>query len=110
MADQPNTMTTRRDFIKTTGAIAATSALAGVILPHVHAAEGNTLQIALIGCGGRGTGAAGNALSTIKKGPITLSAMVDVFEHRLQTSYDTIKKQAGDLVDVPKDKRFIGFD
>ena len=92
MSTTPNSVTSRRDFIKTTGAIAATSALAGVVLPHVHAAENNTLQIALIGCGGRGTGAAGNALST-RKGPVTLSAMVDVFEDRLKLSHDTLKKQ-----------------
>src|SRR5882672_3828353 len=110
MSNTHNPVTTRRNFIKTTGTLAASSALAGVVLPHVHAAENNTLQIALVGCGGRGTGAAGNALSTIKKGPVTLTAMVDVFENRLETSYETIKKESGDLVDVPKDKRFIGFD
>ena len=102
-------LTTRRAFIKTSGKIAAVSALAGVAIPHVHAAENNTIQIALIGCGGRGTGAAGNALTT-KKGPVTLTAMVDVFENRMNTSYDTLKGKFGDLVDVPKDKRFIGFD
>src|SRR5688572_21560876 len=102
-------VTSRRDFIKTTGKIAAASAFAGMVVPHVHGAEGGTLQIALVGAGGRGTGAAGNALST-KKGPVTLSAIVDVFENRLENSYDTIKKKFGDLVDVPKDKRFIGFD
>src|SRR5436190_1698355 len=104
-----NPPTTRRTFIKNTGRFAAVSALAGVALPHVHAAENNTIQIALIGCGGRGTGAAGNALST-KKGPVTLSAMVDVFENRLESSYETLKSKFGDLVDVPKDKRLIGFD
>src|SRR5262245_32025089 len=109
MSKTHHSVTTRRHFLKTTGTIAATSALAGVVLPHVHAAENNTLQIALIGCGGRGTGAAGNALST-KKGPVVLSAMVDVFENRLESSYDTLKKEYKDLVDVPKDKRFIGFD
>jgi predicted dehydrogenase len=101
--------TSRRTFIKNTGKIAAVSALAGVALPHVHGAESGTIQIALVGCGGRGTGAAGNALST-KKGPVSLTAMVDVFENRLASSYDTIKKQFGDLVDVPNDKKFIGFD
>src|SRR5262245_17196779 len=110
MANPSNSMTSRRDFIKTTGTLAATSALAGVLLPHVHAAEANSLQIGLVGCGGRGTGAAGNALTTIKKGPISLTAMADVFENRLDNSYNTIKKQFRDLVDVPKDKQFIGFD
>ncbi|HXJ55896.1 MAG TPA: Gfo/Idh/MocA family oxidoreductase, partial [Verrucomicrobiae bacterium] len=109
MSNTEPSVTSRRHFLKTTGTIAATSALAGVALPHVHAAENNTLQIALVGCGGRGTGAAGNALTT-KKGPVSLTAMVDVFENRLEPSYDTIKKEHGDLVDVPKDKRFIGFD
>ena len=48
------------------------------MVPHVHAAEDNTIRVALIGCGGRGTGAAANALST-KSGPIKLVAMADVF-------------------------------
>src|SRR6185436_7253574 len=109
MSNTHQSVTTRRDFIKTTGTIAATSALAGVVLPHVHAAESNTIQIALVGCGGRGTGAAGNALST-KKGPVTLTAMVDVFQDRLDLSYDTLKNKFGDLVDVPRDKRLIGFE
>src|SRR2546430_2637483 len=59
-----NPQSSRREFIKTTGRIAAVSALAGVTLPQVHAASSDTIQIALIGCGGRGTGAAENALST----------------------------------------------
>ena len=107
MPNPRNTMSTRRDFIKTTGTI---SALAGVMLPHVHAAAGGTIQVALIGAGGRGTGAAANALATIKRGPITLNAMVDVFESKLDNSYRQIKREHGDLVDVPKDKQFIGFD
>jgi len=99
---------TRRPFLKNTGRIAAASALAGVAIPHVHAAPNNTTQIALIGCGGRGTGAVGNALSTTG-GPVTLAAMADVFEHRLSGSYDALKKQFRDIVDVPQDKKFIGF-
>ena len=109
MNEANSQLTTRRDFIKTSGKIVTASALAGIAIPHVHAAENNTIQIALIGCGGRGTGAAGNALTT-KKGPVTLTTMVDVFENRLNSSYDTLKNKFGDLVDVPKDKRFIGFD
>src|SRR5687767_15918693 len=90
-------VTSRRDFIKTSGKIAAASAFAGMVVPHVHGAEGGTLQIALVGAGGRGTGAAGNALTT-KKGPVTLSAMADVFENRLENSYQAVKKEYGDLV------------
>src|SRR5437016_14429343 len=86
----PISQTSRREFIKNTGKIAAASALAGVAIPHVHAAENNTIQVALIGCGGRGTGAASDALS-VKNGPIKLVAMADVFENRLKVSYDVIK-------------------
>jgi predicted dehydrogenase len=100
---------TRREFLKTTGKIAAVSALAGMAIPHVYAAENNTIQIALIGCGGRGTGAADNALST-KKGPMKLVAMADVFQNRLNDSYANLSRAHADTVDVPKDRQFIGFD
>ncbi len=101
--------TSRREFLKSTSRLAAASALAGVALPHVHAAESNTLQVALVGCGGRGSGAAAQALST-KGGPIVLAAMADVFEDRLAGSYKGLKDKFGDRVDVPPDKKFIGFD
>ena len=109
MNNTENHSTSRRQFIKSTSQFAAVSALAGVALPHVHAAEKNSLDVALVGCGGRGTGAAGNVLST-KGGPISLAAMADVFDSRLKLSYQTIKKQHGDSVDVPEDKKYIGFD
>jgi predicted dehydrogenase len=109
MNETSNSLTTRRDFIKTTGRLAAVSALAGVALPHVHAAGSGLIQVALIGCGGRGTGAAANAL-TAKGGPLKLVAMADVFEDRLSGSYDTITRQCGDGVAVPPERRFIGFD
>ncbi len=107
----PNTDsgTSRREFLKTTGRLAAASALAGVVIPHVHAAENNTIQIALIGCGGRGGGAANNALS-VRTGPTKLVAMADVFEHRLAGTYAALKGAQPDKVDVPPDRRFIGFD
>jgi predicted dehydrogenase len=85
------------------------SALAGLALPGVHAAENNTIQVALVGCGGRGTGAAGDALST-KFGPTKLVAMADVFNDRLTSSYDSVKKGWADKVDVPQDRKFIGLD
>ena len=101
---------TRRELIQTSGKIAAASALAGVAVPHVHAAENNTIQVALVGCGGRGTGAAANALS-VKSGPIKLVAMADVFADRLDASYKSIMKRLdASKVDVPEDRQFIGFD
>src|SRR5437867_8839694 len=82
MSEPANTVSSRREFLKTSGKFAAASALAGVAIPHVHAADSQTINIALVGCGGRGSGAVGNALST-KGGPIKLVAMADVFEHKL---------------------------
>src|SRR5262249_37983744 len=73
----------RRDLLKNAGRVAAASALAGVTLPAVHAGENHTLRIALVGCGGRGTGAAINALAS-PQGPCQLVAMADVFPDRLQ--------------------------
>lgn len=109
MNETSNSLTTRREFIKTTGRIAAASALAGVALPHVHAAGSELIQVALVGCGGRGTGAANNALAT-QAGPVKLVAMADVFEKKLSDSYDGVKNEKKDLVDVPQDRKFIGFD
>ena len=103
-----NNLTNRRDFLKTTGKLAAVSALAGVAIPNVHAAGDETIQVALIGCGGRGTGAAANALS-VQNGPIKLVAMADVFEDRLSKSYDALQKDFGARMDVA-DRKFIGFD
>jgi predicted dehydrogenase len=85
------------------------SALAGVAIPHVHAGEVNTIQVALVGCGGRGTGAATNALST-KSGPIKLVAMADVFPEKLSKSHHTISDAFGDQVEVPESRKFVGFD
>lgn len=101
----------RRDFLKQSGRYAAVSALAGIALPHVHAAGSDLIQVALVGCGGRGTGAAGQALSTTS-GPIKLVAMADVFDHRLASSHDRLTKQFPDQakMDVPPDRRFIGLD
>src|ERR1044071_7059629 len=100
--------TSRREVLKDAGKLAAVSALAGATLPFVHAAENNTIQVALIGCGGRGTGAAENALS-VKHGPIKLVAMADVFPDPLKSSFNGLSRKFGDKVQVPEDQKFIGF-
>ena len=79
----------RRHFLKTTSA-AGLGLAGGLHLTNTaSAAEGDTLKIALIGCGGRGTGAASQALNT---GNVKLVAMADAFEGRLQSSLDILKK------------------
>jgi predicted dehydrogenase len=95
--------------MKTTGQIAAASALAGVAIPSLRAAGSDTIQVVLIGCGGRGGGAALNAMAT-GGGAIKLVAMADAYEHRLKSSYESLSKQLGNQMEVPKDRQFIGFD
>ena len=116
--------TTRREFLKTSGKAMAGAALTAAIARPGYTAEANTIQVALVGCGGRGTGAAANALAT-SSGPIKLVAMADVFRERLTRSYDALAsaatKTAGSAdawvmgfkasqVEVPPERRFLGFD
>ena len=99
----------RREFLKNTGRIAAASALAAGAVPRIYAAQNNTIKVALVGCGGRGTGAASNALS-VKNGPMRLVAMADIFENRLARSFKSLTDRHSRQVDVSEGRRFIGFD
>lgn len=103
--------TSRREFLKTSSKLVAAGALAGVSLPHVHAQGSDVIRVALVGCGGRGGGAAGNALS-VKKGSVKLAAMADVFADKQNNCLRTLKGQEGikDDVDVTDDTKFLGFD
>ncbi|MFN3485181.1 MAG: Gfo/Idh/MocA family oxidoreductase [Planctomycetota bacterium] len=101
----------RRRFLKTAGSVAAASALPGASIPYVHPAGDEEVQAALIGCGGRGTGAAMDALSTQSKlGPIKLVAMADLFPQRLKRSLSQIRDGYAAQVDVPEDRQFIGLE
>ncbi|HWE02162.1 MAG TPA: Gfo/Idh/MocA family oxidoreductase, partial [Tepidisphaeraceae bacterium] len=104
------TPSTRRNFLKTTAATAAAvTAANSFIARSAHAASDDTIKIALIGCGGRGSGAASQALSTTQ-GPVKLIAMADAFEDRLKGSHDNLKREHADKVDVKDDHKFVGFD
>ncbi len=99
----------RRTLLKNSGAAAAAVAASQFILPGAHAAEDNTLGLALVGCGGRGSGAVRDALS-VEGGPIKLKAMADVFDQRLNDSYNALNTKFADKMDVPPDQKFIGFE
>jgi len=96
---------TRRDFIK---AAALTGVMAAI--PSVHAAGGDVLRVGLVGCGGRGTGAATQALAADPN--VSLVAMADAFEDRLIESLSVLKddEKAASRVNVLPDRRFVGFD
>lgn len=98
----------RRKFLATSSRLVAGTALAAGLPRAGYTAENNTIKVALIGCGGRGTGAAAQALST--KGPVKLWAAADFFDNRLQNSLAALKNQHADKVDVPRDRQFVGLD
>jgi len=127
MNPERSQLLSRRSFIQTTGRFAAASTLAGVVLPHVHAAESNTIQLALIGSGGRGAGAVANALSAgglvlgdnsgrqaspgeLSLNPVKLVSMADLRQDRLDEKHAALKQALGDRIDVPPERRFLGFD
>ncbi len=109
MSQSQNLPTTRREFLKRTGRLAASSALVGAAFPHVHAAENNTIQLALIGCGGRGCGAVADACES-PQGPVKLVAMADLFEKRLASACANLQEKFGARVEVPRARQFVGFD
>jgi predicted dehydrogenase len=98
--------TTRRTFIQTTAAAAATLTLAS----GAYAAGDDTLRVGLVGCGGRGSGAAAEALRADPK--VKLVAMCDAFMDRLDDSLNSLKskKDITDKIDVTPDRKFDGFD
>ncbi len=115
---------TRREFLRTSTKAVTGSALVALVARPGYTSEQNLIQVALVGCGGRGTGAVANALAD-KSGPIKLVAMADVFEDRLKRSYQTLKQAVprirgsadswvmgyeAEQIDVPVERRFIGFD
>jgi predicted dehydrogenase len=110
--------TSRRGFLKTSSLLMAGGAVAGglSIARMAHAFGSDAIKIGLVGCGGRGAGAAVQALNTASKeelspnGPVKLVAMGDVFADRLQTAYRSVKGKHADQVDVPPERQFTGFD
>ena len=102
--------TSRRDFVKGSGLVVGGGLLAGGLPSSVsaYAAGSEEIKIALVGCGGRGTGAAAQAMSTGKG--VKLVAMADAFEDRLQESLKALNVNYKDQVDVPKKRQFVGFD
>lgn len=126
MSETTRGSTSRREFLKATGRVAATSTFLAAVGPRLYAGSNNTVQIALIGCGGRGSGAAANAMAT-KVAPVKLVAMADVFADRLKRSYEGLLEAASaprtsgsadtwimgyqaNQIDVPPERQFLGFD
>jgi myo-inositol 2-dehydrogenase / D-chiro-inositol 1-dehydrogenase len=108
--DRKNANSSRREFLKTTTVLAVGSTIAGrwSTIPGAYAAGTDEIRIGLIGCGGRGTGAALNAMSAAPG--VRLVAMGDVFKDRLDDSRKELSAKAGDKVAVSEDRCFVGLD
>jgi predicted dehydrogenase len=104
-----NTSVSRRQFLKTSTVAASATALAAFDLSRsAHAAGSDTLKVGMIGCGGRNSGAAAQAL-TADPGA-RLVAMCDIFRDRVESKREEIKKAKGDQVSVDDAHCFTGFD
>ena len=100
----------RREFLKQSGSLAAGAAVLGNISPVAFAGQDHTIRLALIGCGGRGTGAVGDALNVANAGPIKLYAMADLHEERMEPRLKALRKRFPDKMDVSQERKFVGFD
>src|SRR5262245_26922063 len=93
-ANRPAENASRRQFLQTSAAAVVGGTLAGSLaVPTVHAAGSDALKYALIGCGGRGSGAALNAMHADPTNKLTV--MCDVFPDVLTKSYGALQKQLG---------------
>ncbi|QDT38065.1 Gfo/Idh/MocA family oxidoreductase [Stratiformator vulcanicus] len=113
MADTPRIDSSRRDFMKAGTAAAIGTGVLSNFAGSAKAYSGgdDTIRVGLVGCGGRGTGAAKQALST--EGSVKLVAMGDIFEDHLQSKLGNLQaqfKSRPERVDVPEDRQFVGFD
>jgi predicted dehydrogenase len=108
----PNTniAATRRDFLKTSALAAAAVTAELTVTRGAHAAGSDVLRVGLVGCGGRGTGAATQALKADKQ--VKLVAMADAFADRLESSLARLQKdeEIAAKVDVRPERRFVGFE
>lgn len=101
-------LTSRRRFLGQTGKAASASVLAGISIPAVHAAGGDGIRLALIGSGSRGSGAVANAMDA--DDGVSLTAMADLYEDRLERSRVAIEGKYKERAVVAPENRFIGFD
>jgi len=101
----------RRDFLKTSAAVAGTALAGGLSVARGAQAAGSDLvKIALVGCGGRGTGAAVEALKNKAHPNVKLIAVADAFRDRVDACLKGVQGECPDKVDVPEERKFTGLD
>ncbi|MCP4256488.1 MAG: Gfo/Idh/MocA family oxidoreductase [Planctomycetes bacterium] len=100
----------RRQFLKKGGSLAVGAGVLGSLKPSVFARGDSTIRLALLGCGGRGTGAVGDALSVKNEGPVKLYATADLLSEKMERSIKALTKKFPGKVDVTEERKFRGFD
>ncbi len=100
--------TSRRSFIKQTGAAVAGASVLSAIGPRAHAAGSDQINVALIGAGGRGTGAVADIFNT--SGNTRLVAVADAFRSRCEAAVNARRNHDSKKVEVPEDHMFVGLD
>src|SRR5664280_1235840 len=104
-----NSLTSRREFLKASALVGSVLAAPGILPGPLFAKENtDTLRVGLIGCGGRGSGAASQALTADKN--VVLTALGDAFDDPLQRSLASLQKDFPERVKVTPDKCFVGLD
>jgi myo-inositol 2-dehydrogenase/D-chiro-inositol 1-dehydrogenase len=99
----------RRDFLKTSTIATATATAASLgAFANVHAAGSDVIKVGLIGCGGRGRGAAEQSMNSASN--VKLYAMGDMFRDHLESAKANLEKKGNDKFDVSSDRCFVGFD
>ena len=100
----------RRNFLKDSSLLVAGGAVLSQlsVARAAHAYGDGTLKFGLIGCGGRGTGAAHDVLTS--PGPVKLVAVADAFDNNIQACLQGLNREFAEKIDVPKDRQFVGFD
>src|SRR5690606_38921424 len=101
-------MTNRREFLKTSGIVLGATALETPLIAGSFASKKKVLNVGLVGCGGRGTGAVFQALQADPD--VKITALADVFENNLEETLTALIGKYGNRIDVPEERRFLGFD
>lgn len=110
----------RRECLGRTTAAASAAAFTHSLANQVHAAESDAIKVGIVGCGGRGLGAVGHALTTAPN--VKLTAMADAYQDKLELGYSSLMRSKagksrlaegdgfGGQIDVPLQRRYVGLD
>lgn len=101
-------MTKRREFLKSSAMLSGAAVLSSIPFYGSYAGKSDQIKVAVVGCGGRGTGAAFDALNSGYN--IKIVALCDAFKDNLESAHAKLKERFADKIDVPDKRKYVGFD